>query len=1002
MHPKPLSIIVSLLVTWTASVTAGDLPVVSSWIGNTWDGVRRPQMPLTADDIGVSGDGIVAMTTHYNEGGLCLLTLRDGQMAGFNMHATQTLHAAGSPQGTRLFVAVKGEYGRGVAQFTHFGELYDPALCCTRFGPLDNRDIAGLAWRGNCLYATEASDKGANGIWVFDATKWAPGQQPLYKIDLAGKPKPGKIALDSHGDPWVIQANEVLHLRAKSGERIAAVQLPPPAAPAALAVDHLDRLLVADAGADCDIKLFDAAGKSLGAIGAKGGFAAGPTPGLIGPLRFDKPSGLALDADKNLYVYSAGGDWPQTVRLESYAWDGRTWSKLNWKAEGLIGGDTVFLDPEDETRGYNSGSQFKLDWSQPPGKEWSFYATTLENRDQEGNPSTDPRHNLGVWWGSHGLRRIHGKRFVFASAGSDAALFRFSADKGELAVPSLFLAARSPKFGERPKPGWPPNEPSYPDGSSWLWTDSNGNGKFDQGEYQRLPHLAFSQVDDAGNIYYFPSDIKREPFFRMLPVGPELDAAGNPVYDAKSIVDYPVPSGWTKPSYAWIDRTTGDLAVAGYAEGRKDVTLRYYAGWTRNPKMPPTWSIDRLGPTTRGEDWGYDTKGDHVAAVQIHGPYVFVPSVLINHVRIYRRADGALVGALLHTLAPNTTLDGYNEFGVHRRACGEYLITAEDFLQNKCMVYRWMPAGPNLGFESPALEPGSEKADPPDASWTFAGTAGLCSKGSAVAGKAGVAEGEQAAFLGRDGSFYQAFPLDCSGRYALSFQLAGAAGQRVQVLVDNKNLATFTPGGDRYVPCSPPPVSLAAGGHVIKFVATGTGTALVDDVRIAGPTSEAGTTPADNPHFDFDLPVLPPKGQVVNPVGGGWRFTGPAGIAAVGSPYLGDKTLVGKQAAFIAKDGAMSREVAFAAGRHFLRFKAVQSNANGQRRDQDFRVKIDGKQVGVFEPPLNSPCWMMTRVFDLAAGPHTVAFEGLNTAGAAVAKGDNIALIDGITIVDPE
>ena len=65
-------------------------------------------------------------------------------------------------------------------------------------------------------------------------------------------------------------------------------------------------------------------------------------------------------------------------------------------------------------------------------------------------------------------------------------------------------------------------------------------------------------------------------------------------------------------------------------------------------------------------------------------------------------------------------------------------------------------------------------------------------------------------------------------------------------------------------------------------------------------------------------------------------------------------------------------------------------------------MTIDGKQVGVFEPPLNSPCWMLTRAFDVAAGPHTVAFEGLNTAGAAVAKGDNIALIDGITIVDPE
>ena len=63
------------------------------------------------------------------------------------MHATETIHAAGSPDGTRLFVAVKGEYGRGVAQFTPFGEMHDPALSQTRFGPLDNREHrrAGLA-----------------------------------------------------------------------------------------------------------------------------------------------------------------------------------------------------------------------------------------------------------------------------------------------------------------------------------------------------------------------------------------------------------------------------------------------------------------------------------------------------------------------------------------------------------------------------------------------------------------------------------------------------------------------------------------------------------------------------------------------------------------------------------------------------------------------------------------------------------------------------------------
>ncbi len=120
-------IAISSFVLPAVGTRAADLPVISSWIGNTWDGVRHAQMPLTADDSGVSGDGIVTLSTHYNEGGLCLLVLREGQPLGFGMHATATAHTAGSPDGTRLFVAVKGEYGRGVAQFTHFGELYDAA-----------------------------------------------------------------------------------------------------------------------------------------------------------------------------------------------------------------------------------------------------------------------------------------------------------------------------------------------------------------------------------------------------------------------------------------------------------------------------------------------------------------------------------------------------------------------------------------------------------------------------------------------------------------------------------------------------------------------------------------------------------------------------------------------------------------------------------------------------------------------------------------------------------
>ncbi len=43
----------------------------------------------------------------------------------------------------------------------------------------------------------------------------------------------------------------------------------------------------------------------------------------------------------------------------------------------------------------------------------------------------------------------------------------------------------------------------------------------------------------------------------------------------------------------------------------------------------------------------------------------------------------------------------------------------------------------------------------------------------------------------------------------------------------------------------------------------------------------------------------------------------------------------------------------------------------------------------------------LLRAFEVSAGWHRVAFEGRNTAGASVTKGDNTCLIDSVVIVDP-
>ena len=44
----------------------------------------------------------------------------------------------------------------------------------------------------------------------------------------------------------------------------------------------------------------------------------------------------------------------------------------------MMFGDAAVPDPEHEDTLYTSHAIFKMDWSRPPGQEWSYYATTLD------------------------------------------------------------------------------------------------------------------------------------------------------------------------------------------------------------------------------------------------------------------------------------------------------------------------------------------------------------------------------------------------------------------------------------------------------------------------------------------------------------------------------------------------------------------------------------------------------------------------------------------------
>jgi hypothetical protein len=97
--------------------------------------------------------------------------------------------------------------------------------------------------------------------------------------------------------------------------------------------------------------------------------------------------------------------------------------------------------------------------------------------------------------------------------------------------------------------------------------------------------------------------------------------------------------------------------------------------------------------------------------------------------------------------------------------------------------------------------------------------------------------------------------------------------------------------------------------------------------------------------------------------------------------------------AFLQGTGSFNQSINdWAAGSYVLTFDAAQRGYGPSH--QNFEVLVDGSVVGVFTPSGTSYQRYTTPVFTVTAGAHTIAFQGLNTAG-----GDNTAFVDQVAIL---
>jgi hypothetical protein len=707
----------------TGSVAAVNvLPAVTSWIGNTsgyGDGTWT-QIDIRA--IAVTPDGKVYTNAPWDESGAEASVYQDGRMLGFaggthgwgntggsaiavNRRYVYVAIGVGNEKGRLVNPGIwpsKGRqwYGisrralddpRAAAPFRATAASDPRARLAASFlvvneVPVDTRaEVAGLAASETLLYA---SDPLHDSVAVYDA-------QTMEKKTAWDAREPGRLALAGDGTLWLL--TETLHGPARLVHRRPdgrpiddAPALPDDTQAVDVAVDARGRVLVADNGPRQQILIYAKTGDRYaadGTLGVRGGIFSGYA-GRPGPQRFNGLTGVGVDRAGNVYVAMNGiGPRHDTLGaglgavLESYAPDGR----LRWQAQGLLFVDGAWMDPGRPNSVYTGNKRFDLDFSQPPGKEWR-YAGFLSNRFRYPD---DPVFHTDQWPGMPFARRIDGRTFLYLTDmyADHLKIYRFDPKRdGETAIPSGLLAGRARPVEQ---------VPNRPAGGDWIWRDANGNGRFDDGEFELNTSgrgMAGGWgwwVDTEGDIWR-TSDTRGIHRFRYG----GLDRAGNPVYSYAKLTTYPTPAPFTELRRALYEPATDTLYVTGYTADlppqpgiNKEVgrVLVRFDQWSSGaPVARYTLTLP----------WRPDAKPIlTLASLTVEGRYLFAVEP-VGTVHVYDKDSGKELGVLQpgpEVGRASGWVDVPFGLSAYRRDNGEYLVFVEEDARGKVLMYRWRP-----------------------------------------------------------------------------------------------------------------------------------------------------------------------------------------------------------------------------------------------------------------------------------------------------------------------
>ncbi|MEM7552675.1 MAG: hypothetical protein AAF378_00980 [Cyanobacteria bacterium P01_A01_bin.84] len=678
---------------------------VTSWVGNTFGGGDK-WVQIQISGMYVAGDGTIYTNSPWDEATREAGIYKNGDVIG----KAEDLHGWGRLGGIAvtadskyIYVAMRQSPGGKP------GEDYPPEgtdWYCVRRYQLSGKPApfpGGRGWDKSMLLVSKKSQVTglgtiSNELYVSDSSS---NQIRVYDIQSMKEKRsfplknPGQIATDGQATLWIIQNSNSNNSNSNKGIIVhyskEGKQLPQKITdvenPSAIAIDNSSRLMVADNGKRQQILIYEVKNqpKLVKTLGIKGGIYAG-IPGKVKANKFAGISGIGTDKAGNIYVANDGFN-RSGVDLRQISADGKLQSQLL----GLQFIDNADANPANNGADvYTKHERFRMDYSKPPGKEWTYQGYTLNAFKYPQDPRLHTAPDAPF------VRHFQGKTFLYLTNmyGGMLQIYRFNKAKdGEIAIPSGMFVGTNADGGATFKEKWPPFQPAS---GEWIWRDRNGNGGFDSGEYDNSkdhPYIGGWWVDSKGDVW---KTLRTQDGvgIRHYPLQ-GLDTQGNPVYSYSTMKKIATPKMFTDLRRIEYFPETDTMYLSGFTKENPPINGDYaklvgseiirFDNWSKGnpqPRWRTVFPVDRSSPPEVLTP----------QAISVEEDYVFAVSVKKAEVYVY----DAKTGKQVKKITPGPEVAGESgwvdiPYGIRafRRNNGEYLVFVEEDSKAKVLMYRF-------------------------------------------------------------------------------------------------------------------------------------------------------------------------------------------------------------------------------------------------------------------------------------------------------------------------